>query len=862
MNNHFYGITKKYLEYYQFHETDENGNVICLYCIVKITDDGICLQFEKEYNTALEELKEFAYNNEIYTTEELKNSSKLHLQVPNKKFREELAKKYGYKTDEINNFNEKFGISLIVPLDDTKINYEEVINPTPVSEDTNSNPTPVSEDANSNPNPNSNDGDENTDEDEMGDFDTEKRHPIIEKLKSLKLKGIKKLAIRIGAIATIAVLGITGIKACSKKGVSEDLVTVQSVTDNDDPIEYIDQDPTAEENNISDSNSVTNLPTFQTYLNQSCKTTKNYMNNFKKNLQSFNKLAKNYADTNKNSRLGLDTDNYTAFKMAMLGSEFGNFADNVSTHWNSDELYKDYLKTTDQLKQLATVQVKSTGFAKTLKGKERQEFYQKYEDMIIDLNSTENNNEKIAKAENIFSQIKSDFNMDSEDYNPGTLLRSDSKYVAVVPLVRNLYDRAKDCGYDNIPSADKMERLSKSYRNTVKENINKALSSIEVKESITPSYEMYARQIALDLEQDDLYVIDDERNIRDTGIYKIKKTLPKKVKEVTPTPTVTEAPVATAKPEAVAPTTTDENVYSNNNINTDNTDTSEATVPTYTTTDDNFEYTQETPVENPSWETENNNQNDNNTSSDSSIADQIIESDEGTNEDTNDNNSDNSDSNVDDSQITESEEDIANSMNDAINNGGYAEVPDDWQIDDDYKIDGTDIIDGSVSDITIEGSSDSVDTTTEEVPTVEDNTSSQDYGIIESEEDYEAPSTDVVEETTPDVESVVTEEEPVYEGTVSSTDSINDTNITEDNSTIQEDTDVTTYQVDETVTDEVAPVEQTVAKLTQDQAIDQVINYNTRGMNAIPVFNAKDNSWRVEVIDNATNEVKTTQYNI
>ena len=33
-------------------------------------------------------------------------------------------------------------------------------------------------------------------------------------------------------------------------------------------------------------------------------------------------------------------------------------------------------------------------------------------------------------------------------------------------------------------------------------------------------------------------------------------------------------------------------------------------------------------------------------------------------------------------------------------------------------------------------------------------------------------------------------------------------------------------------------------------------------MNAIPVFNAKDNSWRVEVIDNATNEVKTTQYNI
>ncbi len=25
----------KYLEYYQFHEKDEDGNTVCLYCIVK-----------------------------------------------------------------------------------------------------------------------------------------------------------------------------------------------------------------------------------------------------------------------------------------------------------------------------------------------------------------------------------------------------------------------------------------------------------------------------------------------------------------------------------------------------------------------------------------------------------------------------------------------------------------------------------------------------------------------------------------------------------------------------------------------------------------------------------------------------------
>ena len=51
----------KYLEYYQFHEKDEDGNIVCLYCIVKRTDDGICLQFEKDYNTALKELEEFIH---------------------------------------------------------------------------------------------------------------------------------------------------------------------------------------------------------------------------------------------------------------------------------------------------------------------------------------------------------------------------------------------------------------------------------------------------------------------------------------------------------------------------------------------------------------------------------------------------------------------------------------------------------------------------------------------------------------------------------------------------------------------------------------------------------------------------------
>lgn len=821
----------KYLEYYQFHEKDEDGNTVCLYCIVKESLGGVSFQFISDYDMALEELREFAYDNELYTDDDLRNSNKLHLQTTNKDFRDLLKKKYNYDTSEIENFNDKIGQVEEV---DLPINFSGILNNNPI-----------------------------------------KKINIIEKLKKLKIKGIKKLAIRIGAIATIAVLGITGIKSCSKKGISEDLVTVESDTNSEDPVEYITQDPTPEEN----INAGSNLPVFQSYLNQSSEATRKYMTNFKKNLKSFNKIAKNYVDANNTSRLGLDTDNYTAFEMALLGNEFGSMVDNVSTYWNSDDLYRSYVKTNDQLKQLATVQIKSTGLANALKGKERQNFYRKYEDMIIDLNSTEKSSEKITKVENIFKQIKSDFNMNSENYNPKELFRDDSKYIAVMPMVRNIYDEAKNCGYDNTPSAAKMKQLSEAYQTVVRENIEEALSSITVYEDTTPSYEMYASQIALDLEQDDLYVIDNKRDIRELGIYKLRRNLPEKVKKVTPTPTATPTPTVAPKTAESSTTTpsvsentsaTEESAPDVSNENSDSVDTTDISTPVYTTDDDNFEYNKEATVDNSSQEIDNNqndNDNSNSSSSESSIADQIIESDEGTNEDinVNDNNTnntdtdiDNTDSNVDDNQIIESEEEIVNSMNDAINNGGYAETPNDWEIDDNYKMDGTDIIDGSVSDITIEENSDaSTDTTTEdvptteEVPTTEDN--SQDYEITESEESYETPTIDITDETTLSEENYET---PVYEGT------IDETNITEEAPAVQDESDITTYETNETVDNQDVPVEYTVAKLTQDQAIDQVISYNMKGMNAVPVFNATDNSWRVEVINDSAKEVKPVQYNI
>ena len=807
----------KYLEYYQFHEIDENGDVVCLYCVVKENNGKISFQFIKDYEEALNELREFAYDNDLHTTDELRKSSKLHLQEDNKTFRELLRNKYDYDTSDIENFNDKIGH--VEEVEET-IDYRDVLNNKPVN-----------------------------------------KNKVIEKIKKLKFKGVKNFAVKVGIAVSVVALGIAGIKGCSKKGTTKDLNTESYAVDPQMVEAESEEKANANNQNSTDSSvnydaqdfsDLSNESNFQIYLRQSCETTKNYMNEFKEQLAAFNSVARNYIDVSKNSRLGLDTDNYTAFQMAMLGSGFGSYADNVSTYWYHDDLYKNYVKTNDQLKQLATVQKQPSGFANALKGKERQDFYKKYENLIIDLNKTSDENEKIDKTENILSQIKADFNMDSDNYNPLELLKSNSKYVAVMPMVRSVYDRAKNGNYENIPAADKMKQLSLSYRKVVSNNILHALDSIDVKESVTPSYEMYMEEIARILDSVDLYVIDDERSIKDTALYQQNKTLPSRVVEVTPTPT----PVT------------------NNNVDVEtieNTGVAEVDVPNYDTDDDNYVYQEDTDTSSNTDTTSSNTDTSTDTvdssedtqtdtTTEPSITDQIIESDEGTTDEITNDNSNSTDTVIDDNQIIESEEDIANSMNDAINNGGYAETPDGWQIDDDYKQDGTNTIDGSVSNITIEDSSateevptttEDTSTATEEISTTSDDTSiSNEYGIIESEEDYSAPATESTYDSSASEESVITEETPVYDDTSYSTDT------TESNPVYSEE--VTTYETEEPVIEAQA----NVSNLTQDQVIDQVISYNANGINAIPVFNATNNSWHVEVVDTTTKEVQPMQYNI
>ena len=794
----------KYLEYYQFHEKDEDGNILCLYCIVKSNDNKVDLQFISDYDEALEELRNFAYDNKIHNVDELKNSSRVHLQATNKEFRNMLENKYDFDTSNIDNFNEVIGHVKSV---ENPIDFGKILNPKPT-----------------------------------------KKNSVIEKLKNLKIKGVKKLAVRLAIIASAGFLGFAGIKGCSKKGTTDDLEIDQQMIDAENETKNNDSTPLTFYSDVQDANDIntttSNLSNFQIYLNQSSEATKNYMNAFKETLGAFNSVARNYIDASKNSRLGLDVYNYTAFKMSILGENFGNTVDNVSTYWYRNDLYHDYVKTNHQIKQLATVQQQRTGLAKALDTAEQQEFYQKYEDMIIDLNKTTDDNEKIAKAENILSQIKTDFNMDSDNFDPETLLKSDPKYVAVMPMIRSVYDRAKNSNYENLPDAERMNSLSKTYRAIVKGNIFKAADSIEVKESITPSYEMFMTEIANQLDNVNLYVIDEERNIKDTELYKQNKTLPVKAKEET------------------QPTTNNSDI----DVETlENTGVAEVDIPDYSTDDDNYDY-QEEEVSDDTVA----NENDTTEEVEETVSDdtpQIIETDEGTVSDTIDN-SDNT--TIDNDQIIESEEDVANSMNDAISNGGYAETPDGWQIDDDYKIDGTDVIDGSVSDITVEDYS--TDVATEEVPTTTEPTeehsanedvpvtteSTDEYNITESEENYNTPQEQPTDDQSVSEESVITEETPVYDETTTDTNdyTVDNTQYTDNQS------DITTYEMSETVAQAPISTEQAGADLTQEQAIDQVISYNANGINAIPVFNTSNNSWKVQVIDTPVKEAQPVKYSI
>ena len=104
-----------FIEYYQFHEKDKDGNDVCMYCFVKLNAGNITFHFTDDFEEALNELREFAYSNNIYNPADLLESDKLHLQVSNQNFRDFLWKKYRCTTEAVDNFHDSIGEDIVVP---------------------------------------------------------------------------------------------------------------------------------------------------------------------------------------------------------------------------------------------------------------------------------------------------------------------------------------------------------------------------------------------------------------------------------------------------------------------------------------------------------------------------------------------------------------------------------------------------------------------------------------------------------------------------------------------------------------------------------------------------------------------------
>ena len=833
-----------YIEYYQFHEKDKDGNDVCMYCFVKLNAGNITFHFTDDLQEAINELREFAYSNNIYNPTDLLESKKLHLQVSNKDFRDFLWKKYRYTSETVENFHDSIGEDAVMTnnLDFAKIlNSKAVINNDPSKEE-------VEEEENK------------TSERKAKREARQKARKekgllgiVKEKLDYfINENGIKKFAIRSGLIfGAVTMLGVVGIKlkSCGKSGTTDDL-TIESTTDDTytynkhiDPEQYAydEQDPQdlVDENKDLVDIEPTATPTpdyskFDNCLANSDAPTKNYMNKFRYNLKNFNSLAKNYADYTKNSRLGLDTSDYTVLQMALLGEKFGDDVTNVSKYWNYS--YEDYKQVNKQIKQLATVQKDTSGFSKILVNPDDQAFYEKYENLIIDLNRATDDNEKIAQAESILAQIKEDFKLDNDLASKENMFRGNSKYIATMPLVRSFYDRTKNCGYDNAIDSSKMSELSKAYKTVVKENITSALNSVDVNFNASPSYSDFVEAIKSDLEAKDLYVIDDVRDITDTSLYQKNKELPHKVVvtetvETTPAPTVTEA-VSDNSDYYAASSTNDNYTYTDDTSSSDTDTSSELEEITGDDSSTGSDDTTSNEDENTSEDENTNEDQDDNNSEISE--DQIIESDEGTNENTDADNSSSGDTTTDDDQIIESEEEIAGSINDTINNGELAEIPDGWEINDEYK-DGNNI-DGSISDITIEGDNNTgsgdISSADEEVPTYEENTTSEAATYSNDIPVYDEPVTSDVE-TYSDVSSY-------DEGTISDIDNYSTDTYTEDTPVYEEE--VASSQTD-------TNDDQMVASMTPDAIVDQVLSYNANGINAVPVYDTNTGSWRTQIID-------------
>lgn len=278
-------------------------------------------------------------------------------------------------------------------------------------------------------------------------------------------------------------------------------------------------------------------------------------------------FANDYVDSKTNTKLAHTWDealvNYLAYNN-LSQEEVNQIFDTYSL--DLQKLEKAYESSIKQDVLACTVMTSSTGKEKLIISNKGQDFYTKYEKMMITYNSKVSANtyeNKVKIAENFYKTVKKDFYLNTDDKKE----IADYK-LSVIPIIKTFNNLTKNMDLENKLDSDEKDYIDclsdfdyvykkiAGYKNKL-DSYNKASKSLG-EESSEISYEELKELVIDELKSKDCYnVANSERNIKDNEDY--QKNIEESKKKVT----------------NVSTSTNNSNSNSNNNSTTKSTSNSD-----------------------------------------------------------------------------------------------------------------------------------------------------------------------------------------------------------------------------------------------------------------------------------------------
>ena len=338
---------------------------------------------------------------------------------------------------------------------------------------------------------------------------------------------VKHLGVRTVAIATAAVIALStavgvGVHLSRKSPADSKEVSFAKELTSDD------------NTNVQDdfNENTADFATLLAHTKNAAK--KNFMKNFDAFLQYFNvDFANRHSDYDKDTKLCLSTEETTALYLAYNGKNMSNdqlLAVFDQTTLDSATLIDQYKAAYLQMMLAATVQTEPTKMDLLIADAEGKEFYQKYENLNIAFNTATSEAEKKQIASEFVQMTIADFKLDQavEGFEHDTLAAKGIKdyYSSVLPIVAAMYNKSLAYGSDyTFTEAQITELNGDALCDVAAQNINTATDRLMVAQQVNqektedPSYANFMRAEQEALTKADAYHLDN-RDISNTNIFK------------------------------------------------------------------------------------------------------------------------------------------------------------------------------------------------------------------------------------------------------------------------------------------------------------------------------------------------------